>query len=366
MKKLILVGFAVSLAALAAPAGAQTDVAIPDIPGYRTLKCDFHIHSVFSDGLVWPTVRIAEAKAEGLDAISLSEHIEYRPHHASGDMTSTHGRSHDITVSTAEKSGVMLIRGSEITRGMAPGHANAIFLENSDALAVDEWRDSYAEARRQGAFIFWNHPRWEAQQRDETLWWPEHTELYEKGLMDGIEIVNGKEYSPEAHQWCLDKNLTMLGSTDVHSPIQWEYDYPGGEHRSMTLVFAAERTPEALHEALRARRTAVWFDELIVGRPDILKALFESSVEIVKVTPEPRRVTVEWRNNSGLTFRLRKTASQNPALDYMPNGQMTIPPHGSGSFTIRFPEGAAGDVNFEVTNLLTAPGRGLELSYPLP
>jgi len=25
----------------------------PDIAGYRTLKCDFHIHAVFSDGAVW-------------------------------------------------------------------------------------------------------------------------------------------------------------------------------------------------------------------------------------------------------------------------------------------------------------------------
>ena len=38
------------------------------------------MHSVFSDGLVWPTVRVDEAYRDGLDAISLTEHIEYRPH----------------------------------------------------------------------------------------------------------------------------------------------------------------------------------------------------------------------------------------------------------------------------------------------
>ena len=31
---------------------ARTPVRLPDLPGYRTLKCDFHIHTVFSDGLV--------------------------------------------------------------------------------------------------------------------------------------------------------------------------------------------------------------------------------------------------------------------------------------------------------------------------
>ena len=25
-------------------------IEFPDIPGYKTLKCDFHLHSVFSDG----------------------------------------------------------------------------------------------------------------------------------------------------------------------------------------------------------------------------------------------------------------------------------------------------------------------------
>ena len=49
---------------------------IPDIPGYYTMKCDFHMHTVFSDGKVWPDVRVKEAIAEGLDAISITDHVE--------------------------------------------------------------------------------------------------------------------------------------------------------------------------------------------------------------------------------------------------------------------------------------------------
>ena len=59
---------------------ARTPVNIPNIPGYLTLKCDFHIHTVFSDGLVWPNVRSDEAWREGLDAIAITDHIEYQPH----------------------------------------------------------------------------------------------------------------------------------------------------------------------------------------------------------------------------------------------------------------------------------------------
>ena len=30
----------------------RAPVNLPEVPGYVTLKCDFHIHTVFSDGLV--------------------------------------------------------------------------------------------------------------------------------------------------------------------------------------------------------------------------------------------------------------------------------------------------------------------------
>lgn len=52
----------------------RSAVNVPDVPGYLTLKCDFHIHTVFSDGKVWPTVRSEEAWREGLEAIAITEH----------------------------------------------------------------------------------------------------------------------------------------------------------------------------------------------------------------------------------------------------------------------------------------------------
>ncbi|MGD8499689.1 MAG: hypothetical protein PVJ86_03535, partial [Phycisphaerales bacterium] len=53
------------------------EINFPDILNYKTLKCDLHMHTVFSDGSVWPTVRVDEAWREGLDAISITDHIEY-------------------------------------------------------------------------------------------------------------------------------------------------------------------------------------------------------------------------------------------------------------------------------------------------
>jgi hypothetical protein len=39
-------------------------IQIPNVDGFQTLKCDLHMHTVFSDGQVWPGVRVQEAWQE--------------------------------------------------------------------------------------------------------------------------------------------------------------------------------------------------------------------------------------------------------------------------------------------------------------
>ena len=58
----------------------------------------------------------------------------------------------------------------------------------------------------------------------------------------------------------------MIGTSDIHQPIQTDYDFSKGEHRTMTFVFAKERSPEGIREALDNRRTAVYYRELVIGR----------------------------------------------------------------------------------------------------
>ena len=87
---------------------------VPDIPGYVTLKADFHLHSIFSDGEVWPTVHVREALRDGLDAISLTEHLEYRPHKA--DVAGGAWRAFEVARPVADRLGILLVPGVEITR----------------------------------------------------------------------------------------------------------------------------------------------------------------------------------------------------------------------------------------------------------
>jgi hypothetical protein len=308
----------------------RTPVRFPDLPGYRTLKCDFHTHTVFSDGKVWPDIRAEEAWREGLDAIAITDHIEYQPHKA--DLPTAHHRSHEIAQAHGQNLDLIVIRGSEITRAMPPGHLNAIFLEDARTLDVPDWRAAVAEAQRQGAFVFWNHPGWTGQQSDGVArWYPEHTELLASNQLHGVEVVNGRDYYPEAHAWCLEKNLTMVSNSDIHNPLNLDYDPSRNDHRPLTLVFARERTPEAILEALRARRTAVYSGSVLVGREEFLAPVFQRSVRVLTPKVQVRgkgSALVQLQNDSDVTYVLRPDA-EDPDLTFprelrLPGGKTAL------------------------------------------
>jgi hypothetical protein len=107
-----------------------------------------------------------------------------------------------------------------------------------------------------------------------------HEDLIKKGYLNGVEVVNELTYSDEALQIALDYNLTIMGTSDVHGLIDWLYEVPEGGHRPVTLIFARERTEESIKEALFARRTVVWFDDILIGRENMLAPLIEASVTI--------------------------------------------------------------------------------------
>ena len=354
-------------------------VGIPDLKDYVTLKCDFHIHTIFSDGTVWPTVRIDEAYRDGLDAISITDHIESRRYlkeiEGLSDLSPkslSHNVAYEIAQPYAASKGIILIRGGEISRNMPPGHHNAIFLTNSDELDKPDYMDAFRAAKAQNAFIFWNHPSWLRQQPDTTLWWSEHTQLLEQGMMHGIEVAGNtiNHYCAEAHRWCLEKKLTMMGNTDVHPPMQ---PFAPGEHRTMTLVFARSKSAESIREALIERRTAVYWKKCIIGEEKYLKELFENALEWkVAKTGKPvngvQEVTVTVTNNSDLIFYLKKM-THDRRITYFRNTSVepfTIEPNRTTTFTVRMLEGIqGGDLNFVVENLLVQPNTGMRYAMSI-
>ncbi|MCF8224645.1 MAG: histidinol-phosphatase [Bacteroidales bacterium] len=250
---------------------------IPDIQGYHTLICDFHLHTVFSDGLVWPTIRVDEAWMEGLDAIAITDHLEYLPH--KDDIKTDHNRAWKIARDYASDKHVIVIAGTEITKGMPPGHLNALFIKDATAILNDDFKIAVKTAAGQGAFIMWNHPGWKVQQPETMKWWDEHTFLHENGWLHGIEVVNYGEFYPRAVDWAKEKNLTILGNSDHHGPFYNNF-MNTADHRPSTLVFATEKSEGGIREALFNGRTAVYNGNDIIGKESMLKSLAMESIKI--------------------------------------------------------------------------------------
>ena len=97
-------------------------IVIPDIDGYKTLKGELHIHTVFSDASVWPTTRIDEAMTEGLDFIAITDHVDARllKQKNKGLMDFDRNESYKIAASAGKSHDVLVIHGGEISRGMPP------------------------------------------------------------------------------------------------------------------------------------------------------------------------------------------------------------------------------------------------------
>lgn len=330
-------------------------IEFPDVDGYETLKVDLHIHTVFSDGSVWPTIRVEEAIRDGLDAVAITDHLEYQPHQ--DDIPHPdRNRSYEIALESAQNHDLIVINGSEITRSMPPGHSNAVFVQDANPLLQDDVMAVFREAKRQGAFTFWNHPMWTAQNPTGiTSLTDMHRTLIQEGLLDGIEVVNQHTYSAEALQVALDHNLTILGTSDIHGLVDWEFEVPHGGHRPITLAFVSERSKSGLQEALEAGRTAVWYDNLLIGREEHVTPLLDASlrVEGARYLEDTSVLEVSLRNTSDAAFILDR---QSAARFHTRSDVITIHPHETTQLQVKPGERVDTiELRFDVLNAIVAP-----------
>jgi 3',5'-nucleoside bisphosphate phosphatase len=288
----------------------RQNIEIPGFNGFQVLKCDFHMHTVFSDGNVWPAIRVQEAWMEGLDAIAITDHIEYHPH--SDDIKADNNRSYNLAKDAAAERNLILVKASEITRQTPPGHFNALFVSDASGYLSERAnnetdRQAIAKPVEQKAFIFWNHPGWKAASIPGSYEWIDFVdELYKSKNLHGIEVFNGLDFYKKSLDWCIDKNLTVLANTDVHGLISTSYKLGGDVHRTMTLVFAKERSESGIREALEAGRTVAWSSNYLAGKEELLKQLFRACVKTGKSHFEGRgRKSYEIRNSSALYFELK-------------------------------------------------------------
>jgi 3',5'-nucleoside bisphosphate phosphatase len=361
----VLVGSAV------ASAQQREPLPVPDLPGLTTLKGDFHLHTVFSDGQVWPTVHVQEAWRDGLDVVALTDHMEYRPH--SADVGLDLRRPYAVARELAEQLGIILIPGVEITRP-APGttsplpvgsaHFNALFVEDPAALAKPELLDALRAAHAQGAFVFWNHPGFMGTL--EPRWHAHVEEAWREGLFQGMELVNGEDFYAAAYPWIEEKKLTILSNSDYHVPTP---PRGTGPPRPVTLVFARSADAEGVREALVARRTAAWLGDEVWGAEEHLRGLWNGAIGVspARLEVQPgQAVVLRVRNTSAIPFHLR--ALRSPA--WLQMAAATAQAERTSLLRLRVDKGAAPGVReerleLEVSNLSTGPGRKLVVTLPL-
>ena len=356
----------------------------PDLDNYKTLLTDFHQHTVFSDGLVWPTIRVEEAVKDGLDAISLTDHLEYQPFSKdipNPDRNRVYKVAKDFTDrinKTADKK-LIIINGQEITRSMPPGHMNAIFLDDANKLLhPDDSLKGIEEANKQNAFVFWNHPGWPAQRSDGIAKLDDfHRYLIDKNLLHGIEVVNELYYSEEALDIALKNNLTIMGTSDIHGLIDWLFKVPDDNesenknlpgHRPITMVFAKSKDKKSIKEALFEGRTAVFYNEMLIGKEEYLKPLIEKCLVINNVNNlnlgysedgESSIKKIEIENISDAPFFLKNLSdftfeTNSDIISIYPNSKHTI--------AVRTRGNSLGELKFEVLNGIIAPKKYAKIS----
>jgi hypothetical protein len=186
--------------------------------------------------------------------------------------------------------------------------------------------------------------------------------------MHGMEIVNYDSYYPLAHQWCIDRGITLIGGSDLHEPSNLKYDFAAGEHRPVTIVFAKERTLDSIKEALFTGRTAVYSANNLYGDEQFLKPVFEESVTQLNESIRIRgtgSANIQIHNSSDIDYYLVSEGSADgvaaPKNLTLHRGKTIlfavrgISKTKSGTETVALP--------FKVTNLNTAPETPLEIEF---
>jgi hypothetical protein len=271
------------------------------------------MHTVFSDGNVWPTVRIDEALRDGLDAIAITDHLEYTP--KKDFIPVDLNAAWKIGEEYAKESNLILVHGAEITRKMPPGHFNALFITDASLIAKDSVWDAFEAAIKQGAFLQWNHPGWKSQQPDGIpRMYDIHKRLIENRWLHGIEFYNDTEYYPLVFEMCKQYNLALMGNSDNHGVISEEYPEPTYTNRPMTLVLAKERSHDALKEAMFAGRTLVWFRDKLAGKEEYARPFFYQCISVGKpYYKNDESLFFEVTNNSDIPFYLINGIADAPA-----------------------------------------------------
>ena len=324
----------------------RVEMILPQVNGYNIYKADLHSHTAFSDGSLMPKARVLEAYNDGLDILAITDHLEYRTneqtfldymkgYHKGGTPKAKNNLIHreaadkdgilvDLNVPNisaqhyGKRYGVLVIPGVEISRHPDQyGHFNALFIKDANKIYDPVVEKSFRKAKAQGALIMHNHPGWRRSTTDRNEW---HQMVYQEGLIDGIEIINGRGSWPKLLNRCAEENLFVGAGSDSHTTTFYRDHF-----RTCTLIFAKECTEEAIKEAIVERRTLAYGVDNVMGDAKLLADLFNASVvaKVISVS-ESGEKTISVTNTSSIPYHIRKGKKNGMGLVLEPFSTGTI------------------------------------------
>lgn len=310
----------------------RREIILPQVNGYTAYKADLHTHTIFSDGSVMPKFRVQEAWEDGFDVLAITEHIESRLGEKifveylqkyikeeypkalntfialeptpKGSIMVDLNFSYKLAKEEAKRYGLLVIPGAEISRdGAKIGHFNALFTTDANTIYDPDALTSIRNAKRQNALVMHNHPGYRRTNID-------YTEVekvaYDEGLIDGVEVMNGSAFYAGVVDRVRERSLFIAACTDVHGAAASSYRH-GGNNRSMTIIFAKDKSLEAMREALEARRTLAWAFDTVCGDEQLLKDLFTASVKVEVIRKSDSGVEFSLTNLTSVPYFIRQS-----------------------------------------------------------
>ena len=330
-------------------------IRLPSVNGLLPLRCDFHIHTVFSDGNLWPTATVKEAWQDGLDAIAITDHTSAVP--SKRQLSGGPNSSYEIAKPEAERYGMILIHGTEITRSFPEegGHLNALFITDAEKTLNVPTEDAVKEAINQGGLVIWNHPGWAI---DSCFIWDMTRRMLNAGHIHAVEVFNEAEWYPRVLSWVRDLNLAPIAATDIHYVTNSFYRISDKTIRPMTIVLAREKTQEAIKDAILKRNTIAFFRGMLAGNSELLKDFFFASVSINKVN------TIRNSRGQETNYYLASNPYDVPFVLVLENGRK-VTLHPQSEVTFSFPAEVR-ELKADVINLHTYEHETLKVSISLP
>jgi histidinol phosphatase-like PHP family hydrolase len=279
----------------------RTEIILPQVKGFNIYKADLHIHTSYSDGRVTPAERVNEAWRDGLDIIAITDHYEgyrnvkkmlkvtagfnengqpakYQSAFDSNCLKMDFNAIHNEAIEQRDKSNydMLIIKGCEMARNSKThGHFNCLFLSDINVLYDKELEIAFDKVHAQGGLVIHNHPSYVRGTTDKSEF---HEKVYSAGKIDGVEVANGFSYYPPIVRRCVEEKLFMLGCSDEHGTTQSKYGSTGNL-RTMTLIFAKDKSEKSIKDALLKRRTIAYSGGQLIGEEQWLAEYANAAID---------------------------------------------------------------------------------------